>query len=105
LGVTSRVPRGVTRPGSGLIVTPVGFSVAHTKAADWPGCMDAGCARKSVMRAGGAMRCWMAPDKAGLGGAAAGGACAAAQAINSAVSAKLGVNRMVVSYFFSKNLL
>jgi hypothetical protein len=34
LGVTSRVPRGVTRPGSGLIVTPLGFSVAQTKVAD-----------------------------------------------------------------------
>ena len=36
-GVTSRVPRGVTRPGSGLMLTPLGFSVAQTSVADWPG--------------------------------------------------------------------
>src|SRR5580704_3258715 len=56
--------------------------------------MDAGWARKSVMRAGGGVRCWIAPEEAGFGGAASGGACAAARLINVAVNAKVRVNRM-----------
>jgi hypothetical protein len=84
------------------MVTLLGFSVAHTRVADWPGWMDAGCARKSVMRAGGGVRCWIAPEDAGLGGAASGGACATASEIDiKAVS----VSRIMIPYFFSKNLL
>jgi hypothetical protein len=67
--------------------------------------MDSGWAWNSVMRAGGGVRCWIAPEEAGFGGAAAGGACAAAKLINIAVNAKVCVNRIVVSYFFSNKFL
>ena len=53
------------------------------------------------MRAGGGVRCWIAPEEAGLGGAASGGACAAARLINVAVNAKVRVNRMGCSCFNS----
>jgi hypothetical protein len=42
LGVTCTLPRGVTRPGAGSMVTPFGFSVAQISVADSPGLMAAG---------------------------------------------------------------
>jgi hypothetical protein len=51
-GFSCRVPRGVTRPGSGSIVTLAGFSVCHTSMNDCPGRREAGSAVKRTMRAG-----------------------------------------------------
>src|SRR5881394_1253756 len=59
--------------------------------------MVAGCARKSLMRAGGCTRC-------GLGGAAAGGACATAKEIVIKIDVQIdikvmSVSRMVILFF------
>jgi hypothetical protein len=56
LGNTCRLPRAVTRPTPGSIVTPLGFSVAHTSVTGWPGRTAAGCAVKLTIRAGGTTR-------------------------------------------------
>src|SRR6516225_5294571 len=42
----------MTRPGSGSIVTPVGFSVCQIREKDWPGWIENGSAVKSIIRAG-----------------------------------------------------
>ena len=50
-GNSWRLPLGVTRPGSGSMVTPVGFSVYHTKVKDCPGLIEAGSAVKLTILA------------------------------------------------------
>jgi hypothetical protein len=52
VGVNRRLPRGVTRPGSGSIVTPAGFSVCHTSVKDCPARSETGSAVKVIIRAG-----------------------------------------------------
>src|SRR5690242_4278789 len=52
------------------------------------------------MRAGGGVRCWMAPEEAGLGGAAAGGACANASETDTDIRA-ISVGRIIISYFLA----
>jgi hypothetical protein len=52
VGVSERLPRGVTRPGSGSIVTPDGFSISQASVKDCPGLMEAGSALKLMIRAG-----------------------------------------------------
>jgi hypothetical protein len=42
----------MTRPGSGSIVTPVGFSVYQTSVTDCPGLIEAGWTVKSTILAG-----------------------------------------------------
>src|SRR3954466_8289317 len=51
-GVIRRLPRGVTRPGSGSIVTDTGFSVCHTSIEGWPARIDAGSTENVTIRAG-----------------------------------------------------
>jgi hypothetical protein len=68
-GFTWRLPLAVTRPTSGSIIGPFGFSVAQTNVTGCPGWMELGCAVKLTMRAGGT-------TLAGLAGAAGGGVCA-----------------------------
>jgi hypothetical protein len=51
-GVSCRLPRGVTRPGSGSIVTAVGFSVCHTRVTGCPALTEAGFTLKSTILAG-----------------------------------------------------
>src|SRR5262245_15999713 len=50
-GFNWRLPRGVTRPGSGSMVTPEGFSVCQMRLNVWPGLIDAGSAVNDMMRA------------------------------------------------------
>src|SRR5215831_4177804 len=51
-GFSCRLPRGMTRPGSGSMVTPAGFSVCQMSVNDCPGLIDAGWAEKSRILAG-----------------------------------------------------
>ena len=53
VGVTCRLPRGVTAPTPGSIATPDGFSVCQTSSTGCPGVIDAGRASKETMRGGG----------------------------------------------------
>jgi hypothetical protein len=65
VGVTCRVPRAVTLPTPGSMLTAFGFSVSHVSTAGCPDRTDAVFAEKFTMRAGGTTR-------TGFAGAAAG---------------------------------
>src|SRR5438128_1736197 len=53
-GLSCLLPRGVTEPRPGSIVSPAGFSVLQTSRTESPGLIEAGRASKVMMRAGGA---------------------------------------------------